>query len=139
MLNTKKSGTDHVVLASIEKIEEVDFLLMTQLTVWFVLTGYLEIMRNGSDILMRTGDIFVLNKGDIVRVIGSEDNATLTVKFLTNEYQEEFPPFKLNIPLSMVYKKDGYELVKNDMAYLYVEMIYRGTVPNISLKDMQND
>lgn len=126
MLNTKKNGSDKIVLAAIETIEEVDFLLMTELTAWFVLSGYLEIMRNGSDILIRTGDIFVLNKGDIVRVISSEENATLTVKFLTGEYQEEFPPFKLNIPLSMVYKKDGYELVKNCMAYLYVEMIYPG-------------
>ncbi|MBH5319437.1 helix-turn-helix transcriptional regulator [Paenibacillus sp. GSMTC-2017] len=126
MLNSKKSGSDKSVMAAIETIEEVDFLLMTQLTVWFVLSGYLEIMRNGSDILIRTGDIFVLNKGDIVRVIGSKENATLTVKFLTNEYQDEFPSFKQSIPLSMVYKKDGYELVKNSMAYLYIEMIYPG-------------
>ncbi|OAB30001.1 hypothetical protein PMSD_19500 [Paenibacillus macquariensis subsp. defensor] len=126
MLNKKRNGSNNIVLAAIETIEEVDFLLMTELTAWFVLSGYLEIMRNGSDILIRTGDIFVLNKGDIVRVIGSEENATLMVKFLTNEYQEEFPSFKLNIPLSMVYKKDGYELVRNCMAYLYVEMIYPG-------------
>ncbi|MEK4292466.1 MULTISPECIES: helix-turn-helix transcriptional regulator [Paenibacillus] len=125
-MNKKKNGSDQIVLAAIETIEEVDFLLMTELTAWFVLSGYLEIMRNGSDILIRTGDIFVFNKGDIVRVIGSEENATLSVKFLTNEYQEEFPAFKLNIPLSMVYKKDGYELVKNCMAYLYVERIYPG-------------
>lgn len=125
-MNKKKNGSDQIVLAAIETIEEVDFLHMTELTAWFVLSGYLEIMRNGSDILIRTGDIFVLNKGDIVRVISSEENATLTVKFLTNEYQEEFSPFKLNIPLSMVYKKDGYELVKNCMAYLYVEMVYPG-------------
>ncbi|WP_313637876.1 AraC family transcriptional regulator [Paenibacillus sp.] len=125
-MNKKKKGSDKTVLAVIETIEEVDFLLMTELTAWFVLSGYLEIMRNGSDILIRTGDIFVFNKGDIVRVIGSEENATLTVKFLTNEYQVEFPSFKLNIPLSMVYKKAGYELVKNCMAYLYVEMIYPG-------------
>ncbi|MGO4347624.1 helix-turn-helix transcriptional regulator [Paenibacillus sp. MCAF9] len=126
MLNKKENGPDKIVQAAIETIEEVDFLLITQLTAWFVLSGYLEIMRNGSDILIRTGDIFVLNKGDIVRVIGSEENSTLTVKFLTGEYQEEFPPFKLNIPLSMVYKKDGYELVKKGMAYLYLEMIYPG-------------
>lgn len=125
-MNKKNNGSDQIVLAAIETIEEVDFLLMTELTAWFVLSGYLEIMRNGSDILIRTGDIFVFNKGDIVRVIGSEENATLSVKFLTNEYQEEFPAFKLNIPLSMVYKKDGYELVKNCMAYLYVERIYPG-------------
>jgi AraC-like DNA-binding protein len=126
MLNKKENGLDHSVQAAIETIEEVDFLLITQLTAWFVLSGYLEIMRNGSDILIRTGDIFVLNKGDIVRVTGSEENSTLIVTFLTGEYQEEFPPFKLNIPLSMVYKKDGYELVKNGMAYLYLEMVYPG-------------
>lgn len=124
ILNKKQNGSNKVVMAAIEKIEEVDLLLITQLTAWFVLSGYLEIMQNGSDILIRTGDIFVLNKGDIVRVIGSEENATLTVKLLTNEYQEEFPSFKLNIPLSMVYKKDGYELIKNGMAYLYLEMMY---------------
>lgn len=125
-MNMKKNGSDKTVLAAIETIEEVDFLLITQLTAWFVLSGYLEIIRNGADILMRTGDIFVLNKGDMVRVVGSEENATLTVMFLTNEYQEELPPFKLNMPLSMVYKKDGYELIKNGMANLYVEMIYPG-------------
>ncbi|WP_313891860.1 AraC family transcriptional regulator [Psychrobacillus sp.] len=119
-----KNGSDQIVLAAIETIEEVDFLLISELTVWFVLSGYLEITRNSSDILIRTGDIFVFNKGDIVRVISSEENATLTVKILTNEYQAEFPPFKLNIPLSMVYKKDGYEHMKNSMAYLYLEMIY---------------
>ncbi|WP_236285952.1 hypothetical protein [Paenibacillus allorhizoplanae] len=53
-----------------------------------------------------------MNKGDMVHVIGSAESATLNVKFLINEYQEEFPPFKLNIPLSMVYKKDGYELIR---------------------------
>lgn len=124
MPRAEKHGPANIVKAAIEKIEQVDFLLITELNLWFVLSGYLEIMRSGSDILIRTGDIFVLNKGDMVRVIGSEENATLTVKLLTSEYQEELSPFKLNIPLSMVYKKDGYELIKNSMAYLFVEMTY---------------
>ncbi|MBY3618882.1 hypothetical protein HGO21_04930 [Acinetobacter sp. CUI P1] len=47
-MNKKKNGSDQIVLAAIETIEEVDFLLMTELTA-----------------------------------------------------------FKLNIPLSMVYKKDA--------------------------------
>ncbi|NOU67125.1 helix-turn-helix domain-containing protein [Paenibacillus sp. LMG 31461] len=126
MSKQRKDGPDHFVIAAIETIEDADLLFISELTVWFVLSGYLELIRNGSDVLIRTGDIFVLNKGDMVRVIGSAENATLTVKFLINEYQEEFPPFKLNIPLSMVYKKDGYELVRNCMAYLYIEMSYPG-------------
>lgn len=56
-MNKQENGSDKTVLAAIETIEEVDFLLITQLTAWFVLSGYLEIMRNGSDILIRTGDI----------------------------------------------------------------------------------
>lgn len=124
MARNEKNGTDKIVLAEIETIEEVDFLLVSQLTVWFVLSGYLKIIRNGSDVLIRTGDIFILNKGDMVRIFGKGENSTLMVKFLTNEYQEEFPSFKLNMPLSMVYKKDGYELIKNCIASLYVEMIY---------------
>ncbi|MFD0589264.1 helix-turn-helix transcriptional regulator [Paenibacillus sp. GCM10027627] len=122
MSPTEKRVPSQFVTAVIEQIEQVDFLLITELNLWFVLSGYLEIMRNGSDILIRTGDIFVLNKGDMVRVLGSEENATLKVKVLTNEYQEELPPFKLNIPLSAVYKNDGYELIKHSMAYLYIEM-----------------
>ncbi|TVX89767.1 helix-turn-helix transcriptional regulator [Paenibacillus agilis] len=124
MTPTGKHVQNNIAMATIERIEQVDFLLITQLHIWFVLSGYLEIMRNGSDILIRTGDIFVLNKGDIVRVVRSEENATLTVKLLTSEYEEEPPSFKLNIPLSMVYKKDGYELIKLSMAYLYIEMTY---------------
>jgi AraC-like DNA-binding protein len=126
MLKQSKVEANHFILAEIETIEDTDFLFISELTVWFVLSGFLELIRNGSDILIRTGDIFVLNKGDMVRVIGSDENATLTVKYLTNEFQEELPPFKLNIPLSMVYKKDGYELVRNCIAYLYVEMMYPG-------------
>ncbi|MGO4495772.1 helix-turn-helix transcriptional regulator [Paenibacillus sp. 2RAB27] len=126
MLKQRNDGCDHFVMTAIETIEDADLLFISELTVWFVLSAYLELIRNGSDVLIRTGDIFVLNKGDMVRVIGSAENATLTVKFLINEYQEEFPPFKLNIPLSMVYKKDGYELVRNCMAYLYIEMSYPG-------------
>ena len=38
MLNKKRNGSDQIVLAAIETIEEVDFLLMTELTAWFVLS-----------------------------------------------------------------------------------------------------
>ncbi|MDQ6423456.1 AraC family transcriptional regulator [Paenibacillus sp. LHD-117] len=126
MLKQRKDGQSYSIMAAIETIEDADFLFISELTAWFVLSGYLELNRNGSDILIRTGDIFVLNKGDLVRVNGSKENATLAVKFPESEYQEAFSPFKLNIPLSMVYKKDGYELVRNCMAYLYVEMMYPG-------------
>ncbi|MCR8644276.1 AraC family transcriptional regulator [Paenibacillus sp. N1-5-1-14] len=120
----KKRKQDHIVTATIQTVDEVDYLLMTELHIWFVLSGYLEIVRNGSNILMRTGDIFVLNKGDLVRVVNSEENATLKVAFVSNEYQVELPPFQLNIPLAMVYKKEGYAHIKNCMASLYVEMSY---------------
>ncbi len=117
MLINKDEGSNKNIHAEIESIEEVDFRLMTELNIWFVLSGYLEIMRNGSNILIRPGDIFMLNKGDLVRVIDADENQTLTIKL----YQEELPSFKLNMPLSMVYKKEAYQLIKDCIAYLYME------------------
>lgn len=124
MLQDEQQALPHIARAEIETIEQTDFLLITELNIWFVLSGYLEIMRNGADILIRTGDIFVLSKGDIVRVTGSEGNATLKIQLLIRSYQEELPAFRLNMPLSQVYKKEGYELMKQCLASLYMETVY---------------
>ncbi|MGN8648080.1 helix-turn-helix transcriptional regulator [Gracilibacillus sp. HCP3S3_G5_1] len=117
MLIKKEEDMNEKVETVIDSIKKIDFQLITETNIWFVLSGYLEIMRNGSAILIRTGDIFILNKGDMVRVIDAKDNQTLTMKL----YQNKLPPFKLSLPLSMVYKKDAYQLIKDCIAYLYME------------------
>ncbi|MHA6481999.1 helix-turn-helix transcriptional regulator [Paenibacillus sp. strain BS8-2] len=124
MPSTDKHEQGYPVTAVIEPIEQTDFLLMTELNIWFVLSGFLEIIRGGADILIRTGDIFVLNKGDIVRIVSQSTNATLKVQIHTHTYLDELPSFRLNIPLSMVYKKDGYEFMKQSLASLYIEKLY---------------
>lgn len=121
---SKHVELDKAIKIDIEIYEEIDFILNPQLKVLFVLSGYIEMMVNGSIILIRTGDIFILNKSDLIRVIRAEENKTLTVSFLNNEYQQEFPSFIINRPLSMVYKKEGYNLISKCIASLYVEITH---------------
>ncbi|WP_052400571.1 helix-turn-helix transcriptional regulator [Oceanobacillus jeddahense] len=112
------------ITTAMERIEEVDFRLVNQLQILFVVKGYLEMMHNGSSVFIRTGEIFLLNKGDIIHLVGSRENATLILKFEENTYQEELPLFQLSRPLSPVYRKDAYEQIKNCFVSLYIEANY---------------
>lgn len=85
-MNKQENGADKTVLAAIETIEVVDFLLITQLTAWFVLSGYLTPSDNSSQFSIGMTFPQTQQAGTIVHLEDSEGNTVLTFA-PSKEYQ----------------------------------------------------
>ncbi|GAA0289804.1 AraC-like DNA-binding protein [Gracilibacillus halotolerans] len=114
---------NYKVKTKLEKKYKSEVTMMSDLTIWFVLSGYVEMNRNGSMLSLRTGDIYIFNRGDLVSVNESKDNHTLSVKIGVSRYERPFPNFKLSLPISEVYKSEAYNYMKQCLANIYYEQL----------------
>ncbi|MEI5989247.1 hypothetical protein A5881_000735 [Enterococcus termitis] len=123
-MNREQQLTGDITSLEIEKIEESALHFNVELKFFFVLSGYLELIKNDRCIVLRAGDVYLLNKGELVSILGSEDNLTLTLT-MTLDYTYEDLFFRLDRPLSMVYKREAYEEFTSCLAALFTESNYQ--------------
>ena len=109
----------------IDSIEEVAVHFNTAFTFFFVLSGYLEVIKNDTCVLVRSGDVYLLNEGELVSFLGSEKNVVLTISMHLNTYNQQGYFFRLDRPLSLVYKRDAYEEFTRCLAELFIENDYQ--------------
>lgn len=91
--------------------------IVSKLSFLFVLSGNLSLLHNGKLISIREGDIYIINKNDIVSVPNMTDNMVMT-SHLWAEGQ-----FKLNHPLSLVYMTEAYEKISSCLSQAMSEYI----------------
>lgn len=109
---------------SIEHLNISDFSINSQLTILFVLAGNVELVVNGKNRTVGLGEIFILNKGDLVSIPIEKKNSVLTVVIEKEFYHNESRTFQLNHPLSFIYMKETYEQIAKMLAAVYVETLY---------------
>lgn len=109
---------------AIEHIVKRDFSVMDQLELLFVLEGQLKLIVNGNNRTVQTGEIFIINQGDLVSIPEEKKNRTLSIIIEDNLYDRKIPSFQLNQPLSFIYMKEAYEQIAKTIAAVYVETLY---------------
>lgn len=115
------------IKVEIETIENVDVYINEHLKCLFVLADHLEVLRNGRVVLLQTGDIFLVNPGELVGMVGSSKNKILVLTMKLSKSQRELGNFNLNYPLSLTYYQELYEKITKILASLYIESTNKET------------
>lgn len=103
-------------------IKDVNYHINTELTLYFVLAGSLSIYKNGKIILLESGNLYLINEGEIIALSGYEDNLTACLKIkgsvpsLANHF------FLVNQGLSLTYYGEFYQKAVRIFALLIMEM-----------------
>ncbi|EUJ34586.1 bacterial regulatory helix-turn-helix s, AraC family protein [Brochothrix thermosphacta DSM 20171 = FSL F6-1036] len=110
---------------ALETIETVDFHVNDDLKVLFILADHLEVLKQGKVILLKAGDIFLVNPGEIIGMVGSSKNRVLMLNIQLLEFEKLVGQFKLTRPLSLSYHHDAYKNLTKLLSRLYIEQMQK--------------
>lgn len=110
---------------ALETIETVDFHVNDDLKVLFILADHLEVLKQGKVILLKAGDIFLVNPGEIIGMVGSSKNRVLMLNIQLLEFEQLVGQFKLTRPLSLSYHHDAYKNLTKLLSRLYIEQMQK--------------
>jgi AraC-like DNA-binding protein len=107
--------------AIVETIEKTEFHVNEKTKILFVLSGTLEVMTEGKMIHLQTGEIYLVNAGEVVCYIGKEHNLTMSVQLILLPLEQRKEKFKLSRPLSPTYNESLYDKLTQCLASIFVE------------------
>lgn len=103
-------------------VEEFKVIQSNQIQLLFVLSGYVEVIKNDEILLLEVGQIEIINKGDNVRVISSSDNRILVIGLDIQLQNKRNIKFLLPRPLSKVYLPEVYEKITKCIINIFFEI-----------------
>lgn len=103
-------------------VEEFKIIQSNQIQLLFVLSGYVELIKNDEIILLEVGNIDIINIGDTVRVIGSSQNKVMVIGLNIQLHDNKTIKFLLPRPLSKVYLQEVYEKITKCIVNIFYEV-----------------
>lgn len=103
-------------------VEEFKVIQSNQIQLLFVLSGYIEIIKNDEILLLEVGQIEIINRGDNIRVISSSNNKVLVIGLDIQLQNKRNMKFILPRPLSKVYLPEVYEKITKCIINIFFEI-----------------
>lgn len=100
----------------VTSISDRELQVTSDMTLYFVLSGYVELIHNGRGVALKRGDIYLVNPYDLVGFLADGANHVLVAKIDLGQL------YHLTKPLSPLYMKEAYDKISHTLAATFLEI-----------------
>lgn len=100
----------------VKTIFNMELQANSQMTIYFVLSGHLELLHNGKAFSLKTGDVYLVNAYDLFGFVAEGVNHVLVTTLNSGD------SYEMAKPLSPLYMKEAYDKISHTLAATFLEI-----------------